>query len=49
MMVNYVYGLDQVERNHEEFVNKGRVATSRRVDALLRSLPAEVAATLEDA
>ncbi len=49
IMVNYVYRLDQVERNHEDFVNKGRVATSRRVDALVRSLPAEVAATLEDA
>jgi malonyl-CoA decarboxylase len=49
MMVNYVYRLDQVERNHEDFVNKGRVVSSRRVDALVRSLPADMPAILEDA
>ena len=48
-MVNYVYRLDQVERNHEDFVNKGRVVSSRRVDALVRSLPADMPAILEDA
>ena len=49
IMVNYLYRLDQVERNHEDFVNRGRVVSSRRVDALLRSLPADLAVTLEDA
>jgi malonyl-CoA decarboxylase len=49
IMVNYVYRLDQVERNHEDFVNKGRVVSSRRVDALVRSLPADMPAILEDA
>jgi malonyl-CoA decarboxylase len=49
IMVNYVYRLDQVERNHEDFVNRGRVATSRRVDALVRSAAAELPAMLEDA
>ena len=48
-MVNYVYRLDQVERNHEDFVNKGRVVSSRRVDALVRSAPSELAAVLEEA
>jgi malonyl-CoA decarboxylase len=49
IMVNYVYRLDQVERNHEDFVNKGRVVSSRRVDSLVRSLPADMPAILEDA
>jgi malonyl-CoA decarboxylase len=49
IMVNYVYRLDQVERNHEDFVNRGRVVSSRRVDALARSLPADMPAILEDA
>ena len=48
-MVNYVYRLDQVERNHEDFVNKGRVVSSRRVDALLRAAPAELSTILEEA
>jgi malonyl-CoA decarboxylase len=49
IMVNYVYRLDQVERNHEDFVNRGRVVSSRRVDALVRSAPADLPAILEDA
>ena len=49
IMVNYVYRLDQVERNHEDFVNKGRVVSSRRVDSLVRAAPAELSAILEDA
>src|SRR5919108_594909 len=48
MMVNYVYRLDQVERNHEDFVNRGRVVSSRRVDALVRAAPADLPAILED-
>jgi malonyl-CoA decarboxylase len=49
IMVNYLYRLDQVERNHEDFVNKGRVVRSRRVDALVRSAPHDLPAVLEDA
>lgn len=49
IMVNYLYRLDQVERNHEDFVNKGRVVSSRRVDGLVRSLPADMPVVLEDA
>jgi malonyl-CoA decarboxylase len=48
IMVNYLYRLDQVERNHEDFVNKGRVVSSRRVDGLVRSLPADMPVVLED-
>jgi malonyl-CoA decarboxylase len=49
IMVNYLYRLDQVERNHEDFVNKGRVVRSRRVDALVRSVPHDLPAVLEEA
>jgi malonyl-CoA decarboxylase len=38
LMVNYVYDLDQVERNHEEYVNKHRVACSATVERLARSV-----------
>jgi len=49
IMVNYLYELDEVERNHEAYVNEGRVTASRRVEALARALrwpepaPAEAA------
>ncbi|MEM7021113.1 MAG: malonyl-CoA decarboxylase [Pseudomonadota bacterium] len=49
IMVNYLYRLDQVERNHEDFVNKGRVVCSRRVASLVRSAPADTPVDLEDA
>ena len=32
MMVNYVYDLDQVEQNHEEYVNRRRVVASGMVE-----------------
>jgi malonyl-CoA decarboxylase len=43
IMVNYLYELDAVEHNHEAYVNEGRIAASRRVRSLARSLrwPAE--------
>jgi malonyl-CoA decarboxylase len=46
IMVNYRYELDAVERNHEAYVNEGRIAASRRVRSLARSVrgPAEQAA-----
>jgi malonyl-CoA decarboxylase len=37
LMVNYSYRLDDIERNHEQFVSKGRVAASPEVRRLLRS------------
>ena len=36
MMANYVYRLDQVEHNHELFVNEHRVIASRQIERLLR-------------
>ncbi|MFW5835287.1 MAG: malonyl-CoA decarboxylase [Pseudomonadota bacterium] len=42
IMVNYLYRLDQVERNHETFVNERRVVASSAVDKLAKaSLPAK--------
>ncbi|MBI4195102.1 MAG: malonyl-CoA decarboxylase [Betaproteobacteria bacterium] len=38
MMVNYLYELDEVELNHEAYVNEGRMAVSRRVESLARAL-----------
>jgi hypothetical protein len=36
MMVNYVYRLDAVDRNHEAYAREHRVVTARGVDALAR-------------
>ncbi len=36
LMVNYLYDLNDVEKNHEAFANQGRVAASRTVRAMLR-------------
>jgi len=38
MMVNYVYDLGEVERNHESYVNRHFVATSPAVERLARSV-----------
>jgi malonyl-CoA decarboxylase len=38
IMVNYLYELDEVERNHEAYVNDGKITASRRVEALVRGL-----------
>ncbi len=41
LMVNYLYRLDQVERNHETFVNERKVVASRAVEQLAKaSIPA---------
>jgi malonyl-CoA decarboxylase len=36
MMVNYVYALDEVERNHESYVNRHIVACSPAVERMVR-------------
>ncbi|TMG84987.1 MAG: hypothetical protein E6H78_08350 [Betaproteobacteria bacterium] len=36
MMVNYVYRLGDVERNHEAYAREHRVVAARRIDALAR-------------
>ena len=38
MMVNYVYDLGDVERNHEEYVNRHHVAASGAVERLARNV-----------
>ena len=45
LMVNYVYDLDQVERNHEEYVNRHRVACSAGVERLACSVEGLVVET----
>lgn len=38
IMVNYLYEIDEVERNHEDYVNQGKIAVSRRIESLARAL-----------
>jgi malonyl-CoA decarboxylase len=37
LMVNYLYDLDDIEKNHEAYANQGEIATSNAVRKLLRS------------
>ncbi|MEZ5875977.1 MAG: malonyl-CoA decarboxylase [Hyphomicrobiales bacterium] len=37
LMVNYLYGLDDLERNHEAYVNRKQVVAARAVDQLAKS------------
>ncbi len=37
LMVNYLYKLDEIERNHEAYASKGEVAASSQVRKLLRA------------
>jgi malonyl-CoA decarboxylase len=43
MMVNYVYDLDDVEKNHEEYVNRHRVVAASAVEKLAQSVEPLVA------
>lgn len=36
LMVNYLYALDEIERNHEDYSNEGHIAASPAVRALLK-------------
>lgn len=36
LMVNYLYRLEDIERNHEGFATTGKVACSREIQKLLR-------------
>ncbi|HET9576446.1 MAG TPA: malonyl-CoA decarboxylase [Usitatibacter sp.] len=38
LMVNYVYDLDDVEKNHEEYMNRHRVVSSGAVEKLARGV-----------
>jgi len=37
VMVNYLYDLDDIEKNHEAYVNKGKIAASKAVRSLVTS------------
>jgi malonyl-CoA decarboxylase len=39
IMVNYLYDLDEIERNHEAFVNRGQIAASTAVRKLVPTGP----------
>jgi malonyl-CoA decarboxylase len=41
LMVNYLYDLDDIERNHETFANKNEVAASSAIRKLARSIARE--------
>ena len=41
MMVNYLYRLSHVERNHERFVKEHHVEASREIERLARECPLE--------
>jgi malonyl-CoA decarboxylase len=36
MMVNYLYDLSTIEKNHESYVGQGKIAVSSAVKRLLR-------------
>ena len=38
IMVNYLYELDEVERNHEAYVNEGTIVAARRIESLARAV-----------
>ena len=38
LMVNYLYELKSVEKNHEAFANHGKVVASARVGKLLKAI-----------
>jgi malonyl-CoA decarboxylase len=49
IMVNYLYDLDEIERNHEAFVNRGQIAASAAVKKLLPAAPSRLRAALPGA
>jgi len=49
IMVNYLYDLDEIERNHEAFVNRGQIAASSAVKKLAPAAPSRLRAALPGA
>jgi malonyl-CoA decarboxylase len=49
IMVNYLYDLDEIERNHEAFVNRGQIAASVAVKKLLPAARSRLRAALPGA
>jgi malonyl-CoA decarboxylase len=48
-MVNYLYDLDEIERNHEAFVNRGEITASSAVRKLVPAGPSRLRAALPGA
>ena len=42
MMVNYLYDLDYIERNHEAYAQNRAIAASSGVKRMVRAAPAEL-------
>jgi malonyl-CoA decarboxylase len=49
LMVNYLYDLDEIERNHEAFVNRGQIAASSAVRKLAPAAPSRLRSALPGA
>src|SRR5579863_8313373 len=49
IMVNYLYDLDEIERNHEAFVNRGQIAASGAVRKLVPAAQSRLRAALPGA
>jgi malonyl-CoA decarboxylase len=49
IMVNYLYDLDEIERNHEAFVNRGQIAASAAVKKLVPTGQSRLRAALPGA
>jgi malonyl-CoA decarboxylase len=49
IMVNYLYDLDEIERNHEAFVNRGQIAASAAVKKVLPTGQSRLRAALPGA
>ena len=49
IMVNYLYDLDEIERNHEAFVNRSQIAASSAVKKLVPAGPSRLRAALPGA
>jgi malonyl-CoA decarboxylase len=49
IMVNYLYDLHEIERNHEAFVNRGQIAASSAVKKLLPAAPSRLRSALPSA
>ena len=49
IMVNYLYDLDEIERNHEAYVNRGQIAASATVKKLAPAGPSRLRAALPGA
>ena len=48
LMVNYLYNLKEIEKNHEAYANQGRVTSSRQVRNLLRPYDAGALKSSDD-